>query len=50
MCLAYLILLDLIIVIVVGEEYRYENPRYSVFSNVLSLHPSLLEISPVIMP
>jgi hypothetical protein len=39
-CLAHLILLDLIILIILGEEYNYEAPHYAVFSNLLSLHPS----------
>jgi hypothetical protein len=37
---AQLILLDLIILIMFGEEYSYEAPLYAVFSNLPSVHLS----------
>jgi hypothetical protein len=40
-CPNHLILLDLIILIILGEDA----PHYAVFSNLLSLHPSLVQIS-----
>jgi hypothetical protein len=35
-----LVVLDSIILVIFGEEKRYVATRYSVFSNLLSLHPS----------
>jgi hypothetical protein len=34
----------LIILIILGEEYKYEAPHYAVFANLLSLHPSSVQI------
>jgi hypothetical protein len=44
-CPVHLILLNLIILIILGEHTSYEVPRYAVFSNLLSLHPSSVKIS-----
>jgi hypothetical protein len=41
---AHLNLLDLIILIILGDEYNYEAPHYTVFSNHLSPHPSSVQI------
>jgi hypothetical protein len=43
-CPAHLILLDLIILIILRESTSYEVPHYAVFANLLSLHPSLVQI------
>jgi hypothetical protein len=39
-----LLLLDLIILIILGEEYNYAAPRYAVFSAFPSLYPSFVQI------
>jgi hypothetical protein len=36
-CLTHLIFLDLIILIIFGEEYNYEVPNHAIFSSFLSL-------------
>jgi hypothetical protein len=41
---AHLIFLDLIILIILAEEYNHEAPRYAVFPNLLILHPSCFQI------
>jgi hypothetical protein len=41
----HLILLDLIILIILGEEYKSRSYRYAVFSILPSLHPSSVQIS-----
>jgi hypothetical protein len=43
-CTAHLILLNFIILIIFGESTSYEAPHYAVFSNLLSLHLSLVQI------
>jgi hypothetical protein len=44
-CLSYLILLDFIILIVRGEEQKnYEAPLYAIFSTLLSLQLSSVQI------
>jgi hypothetical protein len=43
-CTTHLILFYFNILIILGEEYSYEDPRYAIFSNLLSLHPSSVQI------
>jgi hypothetical protein len=43
-CPVPLMILDLIILIILGEEYKFEAPHYAVFSSLLSLHHSLVQI------
>jgi hypothetical protein len=43
-CPTHLILLDLIILIIFGVSTSYEAPHYAVFSSLLSLHLSLVQI------
>jgi hypothetical protein len=46
-CPAHLILLDLIILIILGESTSYKSPHYAVFSNLLSLHPLYVYINEI---
>jgi hypothetical protein len=43
-CLTHLILLDLIVLIILGEDTSYEVPHYALFSNLLSTHLSSVQI------
>jgi hypothetical protein len=43
-CLAHLIILDLIILIILSEEYKLRTPYYAVFSSLLSHHLSSVQI------
>jgi hypothetical protein len=43
-CLAHLVLLDLIVLIILAKSTSYEVPHYAVFSNVLQLHASSFRI------
>jgi hypothetical protein len=39
---AHLILLDLAIIIILGEQYKFEVSHYAAFNNLLFLHLSLV--------
>jgi hypothetical protein len=43
-CPAHLILLDLLIIFIIGEDNKSAAPRYAVFSVLLSLRPSSVKI------